>query len=54
METMKDIVDPMDGLNSLQTAMDQRLVQLTQCELYQDLQVLYDEINGHQMVVLNY
>src|SRR4029077_6516097 len=40
---MPVITDPMAALNSLQQAIDNRLVMFRQCKVHRDLQVLLDE-----------
>jgi hypothetical protein len=41
-----EITDPHDGLNELQKAFDNKLVQMTQCELYPEINFLFDRANG--------
>jgi hypothetical protein len=45
---MTTMTDPLDGLIALQDALNQRLVQLSPCELHSDISIHVDQPNGHQ------
>ncbi|BBP44656.1 hypothetical protein THMIRHAS_00290 [Thiosulfatimonas sediminis] len=40
-----EMTDPHDGLNELQKALDNKLVQMTQCELHPEINFLFDRPN---------
>ena len=43
---MSQMTDPMNALNELQIAIDNKAVSLNNCEIYPDLKVLFDEPLG--------
>ncbi len=43
---MTQMTDPMDGLTKLQLAMDNKWVELEDCESFDDVKVIFDRPNG--------